>query len=137
MHLMMDPIRYDAINPPWPIKLWLDKAPMIFLIVSALMFIVGLNLFAYLTSQVRVALVLRVVLLRIIEKARYVSLSTNVFTGAHSLCLFVVVIWFIYQLKRRSVLVQRVGSALSSFVRTISPLYEGERSRHYQRNVFL
>ena len=59
MQLPMDRIRYDTIKPPWLIKLWLDKAPMIFLIVSALMFIVGLNLFAYLSSQVRVPLVLR------------------------------------------------------------------------------
>ena len=59
MHLLMDLNSYDTINPPWLIKLWLDKAPMIFLIVSALTFIVGLNLFAYLSSQVRVPLVLR------------------------------------------------------------------------------
>ena len=64
MQLLKDQVRYDTINPPWPMKLWLDKAPMIFLIVSALMFIVGLNLFAYLSSQVRVPLVLRIVLLR-------------------------------------------------------------------------
>ena len=62
--LPMDLIRYDTIKPPWLLKLWLDKAPMIFLIVSALMFIVGLNLFAYLSSQVCVPLVLRIVLLR-------------------------------------------------------------------------
>ena len=55
----MDPIRYDTVNPPWLIKLWLDKAPMIFLIVSALTFIVGLNLFAYLSSQVRKLKVVR------------------------------------------------------------------------------
>ena len=54
MHSLMDLIRYDAINPPWLITLWLDKAPMIFLIVSALMFIAGLNLFAYLSSQVSI-----------------------------------------------------------------------------------
>ena len=58
--LPMDLIRYDTIKPPWLIKLWLDKAPMIFLIVSALTFIVGLNLFAYLSSQVRVPLVARI-----------------------------------------------------------------------------
>ena len=71
MQLLMDPARYDAINTPWLIKLWLDKAPMIFLIVSALTFIVGLNLFAYLSSQVRVPLVLRVVLLRMNRHVMY------------------------------------------------------------------
>ena len=69
--LPMDLIRYDTIKPPWLIKLWLDKAPMIFLIVSALTFIVGLNLFAYLSSQVRVPLVLRVVLLRMNRHVMY------------------------------------------------------------------
>ena len=64
-HLPMDPIRYYTINPPWLIKLWLDKAPMIFLIVSALMFIAGLNLFAYLSSQVCISFIARVVVLRI------------------------------------------------------------------------
>ena len=53
MHLPMDPNRYDTTSPPWLIRMWLDKAPIVFLIISALMFIVGLNLFAYLSSQVR------------------------------------------------------------------------------------
>ena len=54
MHLPIDPnTRYDTTSPPWLIKMWLDKAPIVFLIISALMFIVGLNLFAYLSSQVR------------------------------------------------------------------------------------
>ena len=71
MHLPMGPISYDTINPPWLIKLWLDKAPMIFLIVSALMFIVGLNLFAYLSSQVRIPRIFRVVLLRMNRHVMY------------------------------------------------------------------
>ena len=71
MQLLKDQVRYDTINPPWPIKLWFDKAPMIFLIVSALMFIVGLNLYAYLSSQVRIPLVLRVVLLRMNRHVMY------------------------------------------------------------------
>ena len=61
--LPMDLNRYDTTSPPWPIKLWLEKAPMIFLIVSALTFIVGLNLFAYLSSQVCVPFVARIGLL--------------------------------------------------------------------------
>ena len=52
LHLPMDPNRYDATSPPWPIRVWLYKAPIAFLIISALMFMVGLNLFAYLSSQV-------------------------------------------------------------------------------------
>ena len=67
----MDPARYDAINPPWLIKLWLDKAPMIFLIISALTFIVGLNLFTYSSSQVRVRIVARIELLIINRHVMY------------------------------------------------------------------
>ena len=63
--------RYDKTSPPLLIKLWLDKAPMIFLIVSALMFIVGLNLFAYLSSQVCVPFILRNVVLRTNRRAMY------------------------------------------------------------------
>ena len=71
MHLLMDLVRYDTINPPWLIKLWFDKAPIIFLIVSALMFIAGLNLFAYLSSQVCISFIARVVVLRIHRHAMY------------------------------------------------------------------
>ena len=71
MHLLKDQVRYDTINPPWPIKLWLDKAPMIFLIVSALMFIVGLNLFAYLSSQVCISFIASIVTLTIHRHAMY------------------------------------------------------------------
>ena len=71
MHLLMDLNSYDTINPPWLMKLWLDKAPMIFLIVSALTFIVGLNLFAYLSSQVCISYLARVVLLRMNRHVMY------------------------------------------------------------------
>lgn len=33
--------------------MWLDGAPMVFLVISAVAFIIGLNLFAYLSHQVR------------------------------------------------------------------------------------
>lgn len=33
--------------------MWLEKAPMVFLIVAAFTFIIGLNLFALLSAQVR------------------------------------------------------------------------------------
>ena len=69
--LPVDPIRYDTIKPPWLIKLWLDKAPMIFLIVSALTFIAGLNLFAYLSSQVCISFISRFVALRIHRHVMY------------------------------------------------------------------
>lgn len=38
--------------PPKFIHLWLDKAPMIFLIIAAVAFVIGLNLFAHLSLQV-------------------------------------------------------------------------------------
>ena len=71
MHLLMDLNRYDSIYPPWLIKLWLDKAPMILLVVSALMFIAGLNLFAYLSSQVCISFIARVVVLRMNRHVMY------------------------------------------------------------------
>lgn len=33
--------------------MWLDKAPMIFLIIAAVSFVIGLNLFAHQSLQVR------------------------------------------------------------------------------------
>ena len=81
------------------------------------------------------------------------SLSTNAFTGTHSLCLFVVVVWFIYQLKREAKFVKWSRGALLGWRRAaisvlfgwqkavigvlsrlmevfISPLYKSNRSRH-------
>ena len=63
MHLPIDPNRYDTASPPRPIRMWFDKAPIVFLIIYALMFIIGLNLFAYLSSQVCKSSVHRIVIL--------------------------------------------------------------------------
>ena len=46
--------RYDLRPAPPLIKMWLDKSPMIFLVVAAVMFIVGLNVFVYTANQVQV-----------------------------------------------------------------------------------
>lgn len=43
---------YDPRKTPMPIRLWFDKAPMVFLIIAAVAFVIGLNLFAYLSVQV-------------------------------------------------------------------------------------
>lgn len=43
---------YNSHEPPKLIRMWLDKAPMILLIVAAVTFVIGLNLFAYLSLQV-------------------------------------------------------------------------------------
>lgn len=45
--------RYDSRVPPKLIRMWFDKAPMLFLIIAAVAFVIGLNLFAYLSLQVR------------------------------------------------------------------------------------
>ena len=63
LHLPMDPNRHDTISPPWLIRTWFDKAPIVFLIISAIMFIIGLNLFAYLSSQVCKSSVHRIAIL--------------------------------------------------------------------------
>ena len=44
---------YGERRPPWLVKLWIEKCPMVFLIISAFAFIMGLNLFTYLSTQVR------------------------------------------------------------------------------------
>ena len=74
-------------------------------------------------------------------QASFVSLSTSAFTGAHSICLFVVVVWFIYQLKHGTKPVKWAEDALlrmkEALMRNISPLFMSDRSRHYQRNACL
>ena len=74
------------------------------------------------------------------------TLSTNAFTGAHILCLFFVVVWFIYRLKHEARLVKwisgvlsnlRAPSALVALQRKITFMRGDDRSRHYQRTVYL
>lgn len=43
---------YSNSKPGMFIDFWLTKAPMVFLVIAALAFIVGLNLFPYSSSQV-------------------------------------------------------------------------------------
>lgn len=43
---------YGARVPPVLIRMWFNKAPMLFLIIAAVAFVIGLNLFAYLSLQV-------------------------------------------------------------------------------------
>ena len=88
------------------------------------------------------------------------SLSTNAFTGAHSLCLFIVVVWFMYQLKRDTKLVKWANATLSGWRQVVmvvlsdwrkvvtdassrlmdillSPLDKSHRGWKYKRNVCL
>lgn len=45
-------LRYDSRVPPILIGVWFDKAPMLFLAIAAVSFVIGLNLFAYFSLQV-------------------------------------------------------------------------------------
>ena len=111
-------------------KVLLDKAPMIFLVVAAVMFVIGLNIFVYTPSQtqVRGALWRGIFLLYTCFQVRYVSLSTNVITGMHAVCLLAVALWFIYQLKH--------DTAWAKWFRT--EILESERpgSLHLRRNIY-
>ena len=46
-------VSYDTSRPPRFIRLWLDEAPTVLLVIAATTFIIGLNLFVYLSVQVR------------------------------------------------------------------------------------
>ena len=104
--------RYYSDTPPPLIRLWLEKAPLIFLVIAALTFIIGLNLFAYLSSQVCMPLFIEKIEPDIQNQLRYVSLSTNAFTGAHILCLLIVTTWFIYRLKHTSMMGRWIRTVL-------------------------
>ena len=136
---------YDSGRPPRLIELWLDNAPMLFLIIAALTFIIGLNLFAYLSSQVRMSAIPRDSPSVDRKQARYVSLSTNAITGAHTLCLFIVTAWFIFRLKhsigvivRRELVILMFIISLPISVPVLWYLCElrSVRSMHYLRNIY-
>ena len=44
--------RFDKCTPPKAVRMWLEHAPMAFLVIAAASFVVGLSLFAFLSSQV-------------------------------------------------------------------------------------
>lgn len=95
-------------EPPKLIRLWLDKAPMVFLIVAAATFVIGLNLFAYLSLQVLSTLGCcdEKSLSSYPMQPYYVALATSTLTGLHSTSLLIVTAWFIYRLKYTSVWAQ-------------------------------
>ena len=43
--------RYDSRPPPMVVKLWLDKAPLVFLVIAAILFVIGLNIFVYIFRE--------------------------------------------------------------------------------------
>lgn len=83
-------------------RLWLDKAPLISLIVAAFTFVVGLNLFAFLSSQVRLAFIYGdyADVLSCMFKDPYVVKTTSVLTSLHTCCLFSVAWWLLCQIYR-------------------------------------
>lgn len=104
-------------EPPKLIRLWLDKAPMVFLIVAAAAFVIGLNLFAYLSLQVLSSLVCcdEKSLTAYPTQPYYVALATSILTGLHSACLLIVTVWFIYRLKYTSVWAQWIRDLIRWF----------------------
>lgn len=97
--------RYGSpVPPPKFIIMWLDSAPMIFLVIAAAAFIIGLNLLAYLTLQVCYQIYSVADSFRLIigNQPHYVSLATNIFTGLHGTCILAVTAWFIYRLKYKT-----------------------------------
>ena len=132
--------RYDTEKPPRLVELWLDMAPIVSMIIAALTFIIGLNLFVYLSSQVRTLTVhvLGNSPLIYIKQARYVSLSTNALTVLNSLCLLVVVIWFTIRSKHatQAMVNSHHRSNVSPSLVWVKRLCRSTRIRHFQRNVY-
>lgn len=108
--MSLNEFSYNApLEPPKLIRLWLDKAPMVFLIVSAATFVIGLNLFAFLSLQVLSTLGCcdeKSLTSYCPMQPYYVAFATSTLTGLHSACLFIVTAWFIYRLKYTSVWAQ-------------------------------
>ena len=53
----LDLNRFDTIIPPRVIKFWLSNAPVVFLVIAVITFMVGLNIFCYESGQVSYKLV--------------------------------------------------------------------------------
>ena len=131
--------RYSSNAPPRLFKFWLDKSPMVCLIVSALTFVLGLNLFVYSSTQVcETPLIYPCPLCWkaywwLSYQKRYVSLSTNFSTGLHVVCVTTVTIWFIYQLKKKS---KWICAILRSLLWVIHPRQQYRKHKiHWKRNM--
>lgn len=112
--------------------MWLDGAPMVFLVISAVAFIIGLNLFAYLSYQVRQPPQSLLIQNHDMKQPRYVSLSTNILTGLLGSCILVVTSWFVYRLEYESKRVQRLRTFF-----TWPYLYHLRRTFHWYVRSFL
>ena len=81
------------------------------------------------------------------DQVKYVSLSTNVFTGMHSLFLLAATLWFIYQLKYDTVACAFVRKlpqeckflVMMAFFPVSLPILlrrKTKKSFHLQRNIY-
>lgn len=88
-------------NPPPPeVWFWFERSPIVSLIIAALTFVVGLNIYVYVSTQVRHLFVWSRTCRQNYNSGQtfFVSRVTSAFTGLHILCLFSVVLWFLCQL---------------------------------------
>lgn len=88
---------YYTNKTPKLIRWWLKKAPILFLIIAAFTFIVGLNLFAFLSQQVRVKVNICFTRLTSFQQRRLVSITTVAATASHILGLVLVILWFVLE----------------------------------------
>lgn len=98
--------RSRSTIPPAFISMWLERAPVVLLAISAFAFVIGLNLFTYLSSQVCMIIYGEFFsdLSSNLGQPFFVSLLTNIFTALHGLCLIIAVVWYLCRRKQNSFL---------------------------------
>ena len=108
---LMELDRFTHTVPPRWIKFWITKSPIIFLAISAITFLVGLNIFAFSSHQVGsspLCYLLSHMSLYLTShyKSQFVANTTIAFTAFHTIGLFTITFWFFSRLKWNTLLFQ-------------------------------
>ena len=94
--------RFTNTKPSKYVKIWLTKAPVAFLAISAVSFIAGLNCFSFSSNQVSILLTcyqLFIYQCSSGEQGGAVSIATIALTAAHIIGIIAMLAWFVVRLE--------------------------------------
>lgn len=139
-------------NPPPPeVWFWLERSPIVSLIIAALTFVVGLNIYVYVSTQVRHLYAWYRTCRQESNSGQtiFVSKVTSTFTGLHIVCIVFAVLWFLCQLYKGhkwATFLINIAEQLRAWLTSIShipskiktfPRWIENKQKQYENNVDL
>lgn len=111
--------RYYTNATPKLFQLWLEKAPVIFLIIAALVFIVGLNLLAFFPTQVCSSFNIFLPICLTLYQRRFEAITTVAFTGVHIIGLLMLIVWFFLESQQQYIVAKWLRHPLQQYHRNL------------------